>query len=122
MTKTDSLLEMGKVYTSLTITNRADQIRAEDGTIDPVQIRSVTLENVLVDIGATTLCLPPEVITRLGLKLLKEVEVGKARIFRDATIALCGREGTFECLELSGGRDALLGVFPLEAQICAMNA
>ncbi len=121
MTETDSLLNMGKVYTSLTITNRADQIRAEDGTIAPEQIRSVTLENVLVDTGATTLCLPSEVITRLGLKLLKEVEVatamgmGKGRIFRDATIALCGREGTFECLELPGGRDALLGVIPLEA-------
>ena len=47
---------MGKVLTSLTITNRADQIRAEDGTISPAQIRSVTLENVLVDTGTTTLC------------------------------------------------------------------
>lgn len=121
MTKTDSLLNMGKVYTSLTLTNRADQILAEANVIATEQIRSVTLENVLVDTGATTLCLPSEVITRLGLKLLKEVEVatamgmGKARIFRDATIALCGREGTFECLELPGGRDALLGVIPLEA-------
>jgi|AGSF01.1.fsa_nt_gi hypothetical protein len=25
------------------------------------------------------------------------------------------REGTFECLELPGGKDALLGVIPLEA-------
>jgi hypothetical protein len=28
---------------------------------------------------------------------------------------LCGREGTFECLELPGGRDPLIGVIPLEA-------
>ena len=29
---------------------------------------------------------------------------------------LCvGREGTFECLELPGGREALLGVIPMEA-------
>ena len=112
---------MGKIYTTLTVINRADQIRAEDGTITPEQIRSVTLENVLVDTGATTLCLPPEVIARLGLKPLKVVDVataqgiGQARIFRDATISLCGREGTFEGLELPGGRDALLGVIPLEA-------
>jgi hypothetical protein len=26
-----------------------------------------------------------------------------------------GREGTFECLELPGGSDPLLGVIPLEA-------
>ncbi|MGC8711965.1 MAG: retroviral-like aspartic protease family protein [Leptodesmis sp.] len=112
---------MGKVLTPLTVINRADQIRAEDGTISSEQIRSVTLKDVLVDTGATTLCLPADVIAKLGLSLLKEVDVatamgiGKARIFRDATMQLCGREGTFECLELPGGRDALIGVIPLEA-------
>jgi len=76
---------------------------------------------VLVDTGATTLCLPTEIITQLGLDLLKEVDVetangiGKARIFQDAKISLLGREGTFECLELPGGRNPLLGVIPLEA-------
>ncbi|MBD2180251.1 aspartyl protease family protein [Planktothrix sp. FACHB-1355] len=113
--------EMGKVFATLTIVNRADQIRAEDGTIPPEQIRSITLKNVLVDTGATTLCLPPEAIAKLGLKLQKEVDVatamgiGKARIFRDATISMFDREGTFECWELPGGRDPLLGVIPLEA-------
>ncbi|MFM7351733.1 MAG: aspartyl protease, partial [Microcystis aeruginosa] len=41
--------DMGKIYTSITVINRADQIRAEDGIIAPEQIRSLTLENVLVD-------------------------------------------------------------------------
>jgi len=113
--------EMGKVFATLTIINRADQIRAEDGTIPPEQIRSITIKNVLVDTGATTLCLPPDAITKLGLKILKEVDVatamgiGKARIFQDAKISMFGREGTFECLELPGGGDPLLGVIPLEA-------
>ncbi|OCQ96343.1 aspartyl protease [Oscillatoriales cyanobacterium USR001] len=112
---------MGKVLTTLTIINRADQIRAKDGTIPASQVRSVTLKNVLVDTGATTLCLPSEIIAQLGLELLKEVDVStangisKAKIFQDAKISLYGREGTFECLELPGGRDALLGVIPLEA-------
>ena len=113
--------QMGKVLISLTVINHADEIRAEDRTISPEQVRSVELENVLVDTGATTLCLPADVISKLGLKLLKEVDVvtamgiGKARIFEDAKVLLCGREGTFECLELPGGRDGLLGVIPLEA-------
>ena len=57
----------------------------------------------------------------MGLKLLKEVDVatamgiGKARIFQDSTLSIFDREGTFECLELPGGNDALLGVIPLEA-------
>jgi clan AA aspartic protease len=112
---------MGKVFTTLKIINRADQIRAKDGTISMDEIRSVRLKNVLVDTGATTLCLPSEIIAELGLELLKEVDVStaagicKAKIFRDASISISGREGTFECLELPGGRDALLGVIPLEA-------
>ncbi len=112
---------MGKVLITLTIINRADQIRVKDGTIPVSKVRSVTLKNVLVDTGATTLCLPPEIIAQLGLELLKEVDVStangisKAKIFQDAKILVGGREGTFECLELPGGRDALLGVIPLEA-------
>ncbi len=114
-------VKMGKVHTNITVINRADQIRAEDGTITAYQIRSVTLNNVLVDTGATTLCLPAKIIAQLGLKLLKEVDVNtatgvsKANIFRDATLCVSGREGTFECLELPGGKNALLGVIPLES-------
>lgn len=60
-------------------------------------------------------------IAKLGLKLLKEVDVatamgiGKARIFQDAKISMFEREGTFECLELPNGGDPLLGVISLEA-------
>lgn len=112
---------MGKVFTPLTIINRADESAAARGFISAAEIRSVTLPKVLVDTGATTLCLPANIIDRLGLDLLKEVDVStatglsKARVFQDAKILLCGREGTFECLELPGGRDPLIGVIPLEA-------
>ena len=112
---------MGKILTSLTIINRGDQSAQARGFISQEQVRSVNLENVLVDTGATTLCLPSQIISQLGLELLKEVEVSrasgvsKARVFQDAKILLCGREGTFECLELPGGRDPLIGVIPQEA-------
>lgn len=112
---------MGKILTTLIISNRIDTGAAKRGLIPTDQIRSVTLHNVLVNTGATTLCLPSHVIDELGLELLKTVDVAtangfsQARIFRDASIILMGREGTFECLELPGGKDALLGVIPLEA-------
>ncbi len=115
-----SVQSMGKVLATLTITNRADQVIASRGFIPDDQIRSVTLEDVLIDTGATTLCLPAKVIEKLGLELLREVDVAtansfsKARVFQDAKISLCGREGTFECLELPGGQSPLLGVIPLE--------
>ncbi|MEB3231492.1 MAG: aspartyl protease family protein [Leptolyngbyaceae bacterium] len=112
---------MGKILTTLTIINRADQTAAKRGFIAEDEIRSITLDNVLVDTGATTLCLPSDAIDQLGLDLLREVDVAvatgysRARIFQDANINVMGRVGTFECLELPGGRDALLGVIPLEA-------
>lgn len=117
--KTDH--SMGKVLTTLTVKNRIDEAKAAQGIISAEDVRSVVLHDVLVDTGATTLCLPAEVIAKLGLELLKEVDVttatglSTARIFQDAKISLLGREGTFECLELPGGRTSLLGVIPLEA-------
>jgi len=112
---------MGKIVTTMTVTNRIDRADFDLQMIAADKVRSVFLNNVLIDTGATTLCLPADIIERLGLSLLKEVDVemasgiGKARIFRDATIHLCDREGTFECLELPGGRNPLVGVIPLEA-------
>ena len=116
-----SLDAMGRVLAKLTITNRIDQANAQNGLIPHDQIRSVELDDVLVDTGATTLCLSAETISQLGLELLREVQIsttngiGTARIFQDAKISLCGREGTFECLELPGGQNPLLGVIPMEA-------
>lgn len=116
----DTTHPMGKVLTDVVITNRADQSAASRGFISADKVRSIALSNASVDTGATTLCLPAKAIEILGLELLKVVPVAtangvsEARIFQDARISLCGREGTFECLELSGGQDALIGVIPLE--------
>ncbi|WP_404783970.1 retroviral-like aspartic protease family protein [Altericista sp. CCNU0014] len=112
---------MGRIITTLVITNRVDEGLSERGFVPKEEVRSVTLKNVLIDTGATTLCLPADVIEQLGLEILRTVEVetatgiNQARIFQDAKISLLGREGTFECLELPGGQSPLLGVIPLEA-------
>ncbi|ACK67445.1 conserved hypothetical protein [Rippkaea orientalis PCC 8801] len=119
--KTSNNQEIGRIIATVTITNRIDQADLERGMITPDRVRSITLDNVLIDTGATTLCLPSEAIAQLGLELLREVDVAtatgltKARIFQDAKISLLGREGTFDCLELPGGSNPLLGVIPLEA-------
>jgi predicted aspartyl protease len=111
---------MGKVTTKITVTNRIDQILAERGFITADQIRSITLENVLVDTGATRLCLPEDIINQLGLVLQGEVDVKiavgvqKVRIFRELSLSVEGREGTFNCIELPAGTDPLLGLIPLE--------
>ncbi|RUR73736.1 aspartyl protease family protein [Chlorogloeopsis fritschii PCC 9212] len=111
---------MGKVTTTMTVTNRIDQILAERGFIPTHQIRSITLENVLVDTGATRLCLPENIIMDLGLVFQEQVDVKiavgvqKVRVFREISLTVEGREGTFNCIELPAGSDPLLGLIPLE--------
>lgn len=54
--------QMGQVITTLTVTNRIDQVLAERGFIPAEEVRSCTLDDVLVDTGATMLCLPAAII------------------------------------------------------------
>jgi hypothetical protein len=57
---------VGHVRATLTVTNRADQVLAERGLTRPEDVRTVTLDNVLVDTGATLLGLPACVCCRKG--------------------------------------------------------
>jgi predicted aspartyl protease len=111
---------MGKVTTTLTITNRADEILAERGLMPADQVRKVQLDEVLVDTGAMSLSLPSNVIKQLGLSPLREVLASTAAgyqrttLYQDAKISLLGRDGVFQCLELPGGENPLLCVVPME--------
>lgn len=58
---------MGLVTTTITVTNQIDEELAKRGFIPREQIRSITIENVLVDTGCTHLCLPADMILELGL-------------------------------------------------------
>ena len=113
--------QMGQVITTITVTNRIDRVMAERGFIAAEEVRSVTLDNVVVDTGATLLSLPARIISQLGLIQVGERDVEtsagikKGRIFADAQIIVEGREGRFDCLELPAGVSAvLLGVIPME--------
>ncbi|MGB8699184.1 MAG: retropepsin-like aspartic protease [Thermosynechococcaceae cyanobacterium] len=112
---------MGIVTTTITVKNLMDEILAERGLIPTEEIRSITLDNVLVDTGATRLCLPTQAIEQLGLPLAEEIDVKtasgiqKTRLFKRLSLTVEGRTGEFTCVELPGGQDALLGVIPLES-------
>jgi predicted aspartyl protease len=113
--------QMGQVITTITVTNRIDRVMAERGFISADEVRSVILDNVVVDTGATLLSLPARIISQLGLIQVGERDVEtsagikKGQIFADAQIIVEGREGRFDCLELPEGVSAvLLGVTPME--------
>ena len=111
---------MGIVTTEITASNRQDVILAARGFMKPDAVRTLTLDNVLVDTGATTLCLPADVIAQLGLEYQPNINVDTAsgsekwRMFREAHLFILDREGTFDCIELPEGREPLLGVVPME--------
>ncbi|MEG3968274.1 aspartyl protease [Microcoleus sp. T2B6] len=113
--------QMGQVLTTITVTNRIDQVLAERGFIPAGEIRSLTLDKVLVDTGATLLALPAFIISQLGLSQLGETNVEtaagirKGRIFQDIMLEFEGRQAVFDCLEMPEGVDAvLLGLIPME--------
>ncbi|WP_414577738.1 retroviral-like aspartic protease family protein [Anabaena sp. CCY 9402-a] len=102
--------QMGQVIVTFTVTNRVDQVLAQRGFISHEEIRSVTLDDVLVDTGATLLCLPSSIINQLGLtpggeaKVETAAGVQQGRIFRDVELSIEERHGTFDCLELNTSR------------------
>jgi hypothetical protein len=113
--------QIGQVITTITVTNFIDLVMAERGFIAAEEVRSVLLDNVVVDTGATLLSLPALIISQLGLRQVGERDVEtsagikKGRIFAGAQIIVEGREGRFDCLELPAGVSAvLLGVIPME--------
>ncbi|MGD1896251.1 MAG: retroviral-like aspartic protease family protein [Phormidesmis sp.] len=111
---------MGKVIVTLRLTNYVDQVLAERGFIESADIRSLSVDNALVDTGATRLCLPAEIIKQLGLKQTATIDVQTAtgtetlRVFKGLVLEVEGREGRYDCVELPAGQTPLLGLIPLE--------
>ncbi|MBN3882699.1 MAG: aspartyl protease [Nostoc sp.] len=112
--------QMGQVIVTLTVTNRIDQVLVQRGFISSEKVRSYPLDNILVNTGATLLCLPASIISQLGLVQGGEAQVETAagvqqgQIFRDVELSIGERQGTFDCLELTEVPYALLGVTPME--------
>ncbi|MEM1279931.1 MAG: retropepsin-like aspartic protease, partial [Cyanobacteria bacterium P01_H01_bin.152] len=110
----------GKVVTTIKVTNFVDAVLAERGFIRSEQVRALSVDDVIVDTGASMLCLPANLIADLGLRYAGEVGTrtaigaGTARIFQGVLLEIEGRTGTFDCLELPEGVDPLLGVIPQE--------
>ena len=109
-----------KHTTRIEITNRTDLILAEAGVITPETIRRVTIEDALVDTGATRLSLPQPLVTRLGLS-----PVGTARamttngivdrvMYSEVRFKILNRQGTMEVTDLPANAPVLVGHMILE--------
>ena len=83
--------QMEQVIVTLTLTNRIDQVLAQRGFISSGKVRSYTLDDVLVDMGATLLCLPAWIISQLGLVQGGEAQVQTADRVQQAHLTFSDR-------------------------------
>ena len=84
-------------------------------------VRSVQLDQALVDTGATHLCLPADIIRALGLELSRVVSLTTAagqrqsNVYRGVDLTVHDRTISAECIELPEGSPPLLGAYPMQA-------
>lgn len=112
---------VGMLFASITIANDYDDERVESGLLDPAGVRRVELREVLVDTGASDLCLPADLIRTLGLRRLRTIDVQTAggvhqsELFRGALLSIEDRVGVFNCIALPEGTQPLLGCTVMES-------
>ena len=106
--------------TKLKLTNDADLMNARAGQLPQERVRSVEIE-ALVDTGATTLVLPQDVVTRLGLAVrgtrrvrYADGHVAEVPWVGGLLIEILGRETTCDALVEPAGTTPLIGQIPLE--------
>jgi len=113
-------LEMGRVVVPALVESVEDLFRSARSEISDIDVRRITIDEALVDTGATTLCLPISMIEQLGLLAFGERTSmssqgpRKAKIYGPVKLTVQGRDCNVDVLELPNGVPALIGQVPLE--------
>ncbi len=109
-----------KHTTRIELANREDQILANAGVIKPDAVRRVTVEEALVDTGATRLSLPRPLIEQLGLTPVGNTRTPTANgiaartIYSEVRFTVLERAGTMEVTDLPENAPVLVGHMVLE--------
>lgn len=111
---------MGKVLTKLKLVSLYDLRDFKNNLIKEEEIKTVELEDVIVDSGASMLCLSKDIIEKLNLELLKITKVNTADgivergIYGPVVYEIQGRVARGDVLELAHPKiKALIGQMPL---------
>lgn len=112
---------MGKVLTDMKLTSLYDLRDFKLNRIREEEIKIVFINNVIVDSGASMLCLSKEIIDQLDLELVKMTKVNTADgivtrgIYGPVVYEIQGRMARGDVLELAHPKiKALIGQIPLE--------
>ncbi|MCY3553608.1 MAG: aspartyl protease [Candidatus Poribacteria bacterium] len=106
--------------TTIELVNLSDLNLADNGVITPEEVRRVTVEDALVDTGATRLCLPKPIIEQLGLTPFGNAKARTAAgivdriIYSTVEFTVLERKGTLPVTDLPEGAPVLVGHMVLE--------
>ena len=106
--------------TEIKLANLSDLFLVQVGAMDPEDVRRLTVEDALVDTGATGLCLPTSLIERLGLTSVGQRTARTANGIVDRTVyseveyTLLERSSTIRVTDLPEGSPVLVGHIIME--------
>ncbi len=109
-----------KHTTKIELTNLEDMALANRGIITPEEVRRVTVEDALVDTGATRLCLPQPIIEQLGLRPFDNAKARTATgivdriIYSTVEFTVLERKGALPVTNLPADAPVLVGHMVLE--------
>jgi predicted aspartyl protease len=112
---------MGRVVVPAKIENLEDLYEVRQGRLAPDKVRSVEVQDALVDTGATFLSLPRRLIQQLGLqrfrtrRLRTAAGVTEAGMYGAVQLTVQGRDCPIEVSELPDDCPVLIGQIPLES-------
>ena len=107
--------------TRIELANLKDLHLAEAGVITFEDVRRLTIEDALVDTGATGLCLPKSLIEQLGLTPIRNIRVQTANgpaertFYSEVKYTVLGRSQSIQVTDLPEDAPVLVGHMILEA-------
>lgn len=109
-----------KHTTHIEMANLKDLNLAEAGVIDPQDVRRVTVEDAVVDTGATRLALPKPLIEQLGLTPVRSTKslttngVVDRTVYSSVEFTVLGRKDNIQVTDLPANVPVLVGHVVLE--------
>ena len=102
------------------LVNLRDLLLMETGAMNPKEVRQLTVEDALVDTGATRLCLPTSLIEQLGLKPVDKrtartaTGIVERTVYSEVEYTLLDRSSTIRVTNLPEGSPVRIGHMVLE--------
>ena len=109
-----------KRTTNIELANQRNLILAEAGIIKPDEVRRVTVDDAIVDTGATRLSLPKTLIEQLGLTVIGSRKarttngIVDRNIYSEVRFTVLERSGTIEVTDVPDNVPVLVGHMILE--------